>query len=145
MQWIKEIDVKYEKRPKVAIFGDLYARDNDVFNQDLIRFIEANGGEAITTPYSDYIKVIFFASNTRILNEGFYLTAAVRRFLISLATLMEDKYLKYFNEVLNESVIKPLKSFEDKLELANLKAAYNGESIENVLKMQLLYFYFITK
>ncbi|MDB4584743.1 acyl-CoA dehydratase activase-related protein, partial [Draconibacterium sp.] len=73
MQWIKEIDVKYEKRPKVAIFGDLYARDNDVFNQDLIRFIEANGGEAITTPYSDYIKVIFFASNTRILNEGFYL------------------------------------------------------------------------
>lgn len=26
-------------RPKVAIFGDLYARDNPVFNQDLIHFI----------------------------------------------------------------------------------------------------------
>jgi len=135
MQWIKEIEVRKETRPKVAIFGDLYARDNDVFNQDLIRFIEDNGGEAITTPYSDYIKVVFFASNTRVFHEGYYLKAAVRRFLISLATKMEDKYLKYFNEVLKEPVIKPLKRFENKLELANLKAAYNGESIENVLKI----------
>ncbi|MCP4686828.1 MAG: CoA activase, partial [Desulfobacterales bacterium] len=39
-------------RPLVAIFGDLYARDNEVINQELLHFIEANGGEALTTPYS---------------------------------------------------------------------------------------------
>ena len=31
--------------------------------------------------------------------------------------------------------MKPLKAFEDKLELVNLKTAYNGESIENALKI----------
>ncbi len=45
-------------RPKVAIFGDLYVRDNDVMNQDLIHYIEAHGGEVITTPYYKYVKII---------------------------------------------------------------------------------------
>jgi len=31
-------------RPKVAIFGDLYVRDNDLFNQDLVKIVEENGG-----------------------------------------------------------------------------------------------------
>ena len=31
--------------------------------------------------------------------------------------------------------MKPLKEFEHKLHLANLKTAYNGESIENALKI----------
>ena len=34
------IDIYRERKPKVAIFGDLYVRDNDVMNQNLIRFIE---------------------------------------------------------------------------------------------------------
>ncbi|MGD9175824.1 MAG: acyl-CoA dehydratase activase, partial [Desulfobacterales bacterium] len=40
-----EIDKRSKSwsRPKVAIFGDLYARDNHVFNQGLIHFIEENG------------------------------------------------------------------------------------------------------
>lgn len=135
ISWVKEIKTKEENRPKVAIFGDLYVRDNDVFNQQLIQHIEANGGEAITTPYSDYIKIIFFASNKRITKEGFYLKAAMRRFLIALATKIEDKYLRLFNEILKEPIIKPLKDMEEKLELTGLKTDYNGESLENALKI----------
>jgi predicted CoA-substrate-specific enzyme activase len=41
------------RRPKVAIFGDMYVRDNDVFNQGLIRAIEETGGEAVVTPAAD--------------------------------------------------------------------------------------------
>jgi predicted nucleotide-binding protein (sugar kinase/HSP70/actin superfamily) len=126
----------------VAIFGDLYARDNDVFNQNLVRFIEDNGGEAITTPYNDYVKIMFFASNKRIFDEGFYMKASRQRFLIGLVSALEDKYLKYFNEVLHEPVLKPLKSYNDKLELFNLRTSYNGESLDNVLKiMHLKEFY----
>ena len=40
---------------RVAIFGDLYARDNEVFNKDLIHFTEGHGGEDVTTPYSSYV------------------------------------------------------------------------------------------
>jgi hypothetical protein len=43
---------------KVAVFGDLYARDNHVINQDLIHFIGENGGEVLTKPYSEYVKMI---------------------------------------------------------------------------------------
>jgi hypothetical protein len=45
-------------RPKVALFGDLYARDNDVLNRDLVPFNERHGGEVITMPYSSYPKMI---------------------------------------------------------------------------------------
>jgi len=135
ISWFRQIKISNKKKPKVAIFGDLYARDNDIFNQDLIRFIEKNGGEAITTPYSDYIKIVFSASNKRIINEGFYLKAAVRKMLISLATRVERKYLDLFNEILNEPKVELLNSFEKKLNLVGLKTAHNGESIENVLKI----------
>ena len=78
---------------------------------------------------------MFFAMNSRITKEGFYGKATVRRLLISMATKIEGKYLKLFNEILNEPKVELLKSFEDKLELVGLKAAYNGESLENVLKI----------
>jgi predicted nucleotide-binding protein (sugar kinase/HSP70/actin superfamily) len=34
------------ERPKVAIFGDLYARDNEMMNQNLIHFVEDHGGRS---------------------------------------------------------------------------------------------------
>ncbi|WP_167605299.1 acyl-CoA dehydratase activase [Maribellus sediminis] len=133
--WSKTIKTKKQHRPKVAIFGDLYVRDNDVFNQNLIRFIEKNGGEAITTPYSEYIKIIAFASNNRLIKEGFYMKASLRRFLIAVATQLEERYLNLFNEILHEPISKPLKSYNDKLKKLNLTTSYNGESFENALKI----------
>jgi predicted CoA-substrate-specific enzyme activase len=47
-----------ERRPEVAIFGDIYSRDNQILNQGLVRFIEAHGGEVITTPYTSYAKMV---------------------------------------------------------------------------------------
>ncbi|MBT3271758.1 MAG: CoA activase, partial [Spirochaetales bacterium] len=52
------IAYKPEPRPKAAIFGDIYVRDNDVMNQDLVRFIEKSGGEVVTAPYSDYLRIV---------------------------------------------------------------------------------------
>ena len=52
------IKIKKMSKPKVALFGDLYVRDNDVMNQNLIQFIEKHGGEVITTPYNYYAKMI---------------------------------------------------------------------------------------
>lgn len=57
----RSLPLSARNRPKVAIFGDLYARDNDVLNQGLIRTIEASGGEAITTSYLDYVKAVIDA------------------------------------------------------------------------------------
>lgn len=54
----ESIEVLREEKPKAAIFGDIYVRDNEIMNSDLIRFIEKHGGEVITTPYSEYAKII---------------------------------------------------------------------------------------
>jgi predicted nucleotide-binding protein (sugar kinase/HSP70/actin superfamily) len=135
INWAKEIKIRNEGRPKVAIFGDIYARDNDVFNQGLIRFIEDNGGEAITTPYSEYMKIIFYPYNKRIVKEGFYRKAVFRKLLLNAALILEVKYLKYFNKILKEPITKPLMDYNEKLKLFNLKTSHNGESLDNVLKI----------
>ncbi len=135
IEWCKMIEVKNEQRPKVAIFGDLYVRDNDMFNQQLIKFIEKNGGEAITTPYSEYVKIIAYATNNRLIKQGFFMRASLQHFLLSLATQLEEKYLKLFNEILHEPISKPLKTYNEKLKKFNLNTSYNGESFENALKI----------
>ena len=59
-------------RPKVAIFGDFYVRDNDIFNQNLVRAIEQAGGEVIVTSYIDYLKATSDAFFDRLLHEKRY-------------------------------------------------------------------------
>ncbi|WP_319501083.1 acyl-CoA dehydratase activase-related protein [uncultured Draconibacterium sp.] len=135
IEWSKAVELKTESRPKVAIFGDLYVRDNDVFNQHLIKFIEKNGGEAITTPYSEYIKIIAYATNNRLIKQGFFMKASLQHFLVSIATQLEEKYLNLFNEILHEPISKPLKTYKEKLKKFNLNNSYNGESFENALKI----------
>jgi predicted nucleotide-binding protein (sugar kinase/HSP70/actin superfamily) len=55
---LDSVAISQERSPRVAIFGDLYARDNDVMNQGLIRAIEDAGGEALTTPYTECVGFI---------------------------------------------------------------------------------------
>lgn len=66
---LERIPRKRTARPKVAIFGDFYVRDNDVFNQDLIRSIERSGGEVVVTSYVEYLKATAEAFFDRLLLE----------------------------------------------------------------------------
>lgn len=92
----------FRPRPKVAIFGDLYARDNHVFNQGLIHLVEENGGEVITTPYSDYLKMISRPYVRKWLIEGHYLSAFSSQALLSTLKWKEPVYYQYFERILNE-------------------------------------------
>ena len=42
----------------MGIVGDIYVRDNDVFNQDLIRRLERAGAEAVTIPFIDTMDLL---------------------------------------------------------------------------------------
>ncbi len=98
----KKIETIPEKRPKVAIFGDLYARDNDVFNQDLIHCIEEYGGEVITTPFNEFAKIIANPYMRRWFLEGEFLDVIYTKTLIALVNQLEKSYYKLFNELLDE-------------------------------------------
>ncbi|MFN8255018.1 MAG: acyl-CoA dehydratase activase [Bacteroidales bacterium] len=133
--WFEAIKIKKEQRPKVAIFGDLYARDNEVVNQDLVRLIEDNGGEAITTPYSEYLKIISSPYLTRAFKEGRYLNAATMKFLRNIIPFVEAKYFKYFQHLIDEKPAGHISNIEEKLDYFNVKISNGGESLENLLKI----------
>jgi len=123
------------RKPKVAIFGDLYARDNDVFNQHLIQTIEANGGEVITTPYSEYMKMIAESFIHKWIREGYYTSAAAAKILKTTMPILERKYKAYFNKITGETAPKKLLDPEEALAKFNVKMDHTGESQETILKI----------
>ena len=133
--WLERIEIKNEKKPKVAIFGDLYARDNDVMNQNLIHFIEEHGGEVITTPYTEYAKMIANKYFQKWFTEGKYAQLISRKTMLATMKQLEKSYYKYFEKILQA----PLHAFDESA--ANILAKYNitventGESMDNILKI----------
>ncbi len=137
MAGFKEIEIKKTLRPKVAIFGDIYVRDNGVFNQDLDKIIEDNGGEVIPTSYSEYIKIIIKQLELRYIEEGRYLEGYYLRYLKYLIPMLEMKYQKYFENYIKN--INPLNGeLFDLLHKHNLHLLHRGESVENLLKIENL-------
>jgi predicted CoA-substrate-specific enzyme activase len=135
IELFEAIKVTRTERPKVAIFGDLYARDNDVLNQDLIRVIEKNGGEVITTPYSELGKIIADPYIKKWFREGRYLDAITVKLLKQTFTIFEKKYYPYFNRILNGHPYISIPPVEMVLEMFNIKVEHTGESMENALKI----------
>jgi predicted nucleotide-binding protein (sugar kinase/HSP70/actin superfamily) len=134
----ESIETERIEKPRVAIFGDMYVRDNDLMNQELIKTVEANGGEVITTPYSEYIKIVVNPITKRFFKRGRYSDYVKSRFLKSLIPLVEDKYKKYFYKY-NGSVTAL--SSEETYEWLNrfgLNILQRGESFENILKIYVL-------
>jgi predicted CoA-substrate-specific enzyme activase len=130
-----EIHKEDGNRPKVAIFGDFYVCDNEIMNQDLINTIEEAGGEVITTPYVDMVKMSLDNVIRRDIYRGEYFTAAQNRLVSSIFKLFDDKYYRYFEKYLGpKKTIDPNK-LEKNLGRFNINPYHSGESYENILKI----------
>ena len=119
----------------MAIFGDLYVRDNKEMNQDLIRTIEASGGEVIITPYNEYVKIISTAFFKNLLLMGRYIEYAKFKPLLSAMELLEKRYFHHF-----EKYVGKMQNFRDinlegALSRFNIRVEQEGESVENLLKI----------
>jgi predicted nucleotide-binding protein (sugar kinase/HSP70/actin superfamily) len=134
----KKIETLPAKRPKVAIFGDLYARDNDVFNQDLIHCIEEYGGEVITTPFNEFAKIIANPYMRRWFLEGEFLDVIYTKTLIVLVNQLEKSYYKLFNELLNEPSLGTDIDYKEIYDVFDVKVQQCGESADNLLKIAAL-------
>ena len=129
------IEIKKESKPKVGIFGDLYVRDNDIMNQNLIHFIEENGGEVITTPYYKYLKIIANSYFKKWFKEGKYLSLISNGSLLVAMKAMEKKYYKYFEPILDKSTFIIKDSYEKILPEYGILQEHAGESMDNILKI----------
>jgi len=135
VSYFEAINMHNEDRPKVAVFGDMYVRDNEVMNQGLVHFIEDNGGEVITTPYSSYIKMISGQYFRKWFIEGKYLEVLSSKTLIATVTMLEKLYYKYFELVLQEPEPEYDESPEKLLSEYNMRVEHTGESMDNILKL----------
>ena len=131
-EWIPcEIE---EQRPKVALFGDLYVRDNPVMNQDIIHFIEKNGGEVVTMPYHEYTRMTvdtYFRRWTKDLKFGRLLK--LKPILAALET-MEKWYYRHFERILEEPMNRYNENEEEILRRFGVRMDHEGESLDNLLK-----------
>ena len=136
---IEKIDsIKIKKdapRPKVAIFGDLYVRDNEVMNQDLIRVIEEAGGEVLITPYNDYAKIAFGAYSKKWIKQLHVTELVIYHSLLAAMQLLENKYQTLFSKYIGSPI--PAKNPDAVKELSyfNIRIEQEGESYENILKI----------
>jgi len=136
------IETRVSKRPKVAIFGDLYVRDNRVMNQDLIRFIEAHGGEVITTPYSEYAKMVAPSYFRKWFNEGKYFDVLASRALLATMSRLERNYMRILRRILDEP--EHLYGEDPAAILAgySIQPENTGESMDNILKIHYIRKYY---
>lgn len=124
-----------DNRPKVGIFGDMYVRDNDVMNQDLIHFIEENGGEVVTTPYYRFAKMIANSYFKKWFKEGHYMSLISYKALLAAMTQMEKRYYRHFEPLFNEPDRSYNDAFETVLAEYGLLPEHTGESMDNLLKI----------
>lgn len=129
------IERREGKRAGVAIFGDFYVRDNDVMNQDLIHTIEACGGEVITTPYTDLVKITIENSIRRAMARGDVFEGGLYRVMLASLKFVEDKYYSLFKKYLGPKPVINPKRLEKHLAKFNISPYHSGESFENILKV----------
>jgi len=129
------IKTSMSPKPKIVIFGDLYVRDNRIMNQDLIKTIEENGGEVITTPYNEYMSIIADSYISKWFSEGYYSQAVISKILQKLKNVFEKKYYSQFNRIMGEKPISFSIPAEKILSEMNIKVQNTGESMDNILKI----------
>ena len=122
-------------RPLVAIFGDLYARDNDFMNQHLIRTIERHGGEVVTTPYNEYLKIIGESYIRRWLREGYLRDAMTAKLMSKVIPTLEQKYYALFAKFFPGQSSDFSADHEAILQRFHIKPHHTGELPDNMLKV----------
>jgi len=120
-------------RPKVAIVGDLYLRDNEVMNQNLFHAIEAAGGEVVTTPFNEYMKIISEAYFEKLKREGRYSGYLGYRALLGLIEAAERRF--FGNRFSVKRAYSDPEQVERVLGRFGVRVEHSGETQENLLKL----------
>lgn len=125
---------KEGKRPKVALFGDFYVRDNDIFNQDLIRSIERAGGEVVTTSYVEYLKATVDAFFDRLLIERRYGPWLGYRAVMMAIASVEKALERQTGLALSEGNWTNRRR-QDAYQYFGIRPEMSGENYDNALKL----------
>lgn len=122
------------RKPKVALFGDVYVRDNPVMNQDVIKYIEANGGEVVTMPFHEFTRMTVNTYFHRWVREGKLGRLVTLKPMLAALVTMEKWYYRHFEQVIGEPAPQFLEDPADILAHYGVRVDHEGESQDNLLK-----------
>jgi hypothetical protein len=122
----------------VAIFGDMYVRDNDVFNQGLVRAIEEAGGEAVVTPPADFARIVVGELRRRWRLERMIQPMLIFGTLVRVLDRMDRHYHRHVERFLGP--YRPVRMDGEGEFLAGfgVRTEHAGESVDNLLKIHHL-------
>jgi predicted CoA-substrate-specific enzyme activase len=132
------VEIRPGRKPRVAIFGDLYVRDNDIMNQGLVRAIEEAGAEAITTPYTEYVRIIVGSYFRKWAMAGEHLKSLTYRTVWVLADALGRRCQDHFARFLDPETPVDHDRGERFAAGFGIRAEHAGESFENLLKISHL-------
>jgi predicted CoA-substrate-specific enzyme activase len=129
----RAIPKKGERRPVIGVIGEIYMRSHSFGNRDIIRKIEALGGEAWLAPIGEWI---LYCTNRHIANSW-----KDKKYLDLLKGYMQDKVQKMDERRLYEPFHDTLVNGEDAVTAQILKNAapymhdtFEGEAILSIGK-----------
>ncbi len=137
--WFDSIPLRNgQRRPKVALFGDIYVRDNDVMNQGLIRAIEEAGGEVVTTPYTEYVRIVAGAYFRKLVETGDRVQSWSYRALWGVMDTIGKRCGVPFARFLDAEPPVEDEVGQGMISAFALQTEHGGESFENLLKISHL-------
>jgi predicted CoA-substrate-specific enzyme activase len=126
------------RRTKVAIFGDLYLRDNPIMNQDLVKAIEAAGGEVVVISYAEYTKIVCSGHFKHWIKEQKYPEFVFFRALIAALQLLEDIFADGKDGLGLPSIRYEHVDVGAFFEPFGIRLEQEGETYDNILKVHRL-------
>jgi predicted CoA-substrate-specific enzyme activase len=121
--------------PQVGVVGDLYVRENDSLNRNLIREIERVGAEVATVPF---IETIALTSHSYFMNErldGRYLDLLQDKVTWGALQLLTQKLIQIARPVLGEHPLEEIREPGEYRSRYGLSDRHEGELPENILKI----------
>jgi predicted CoA-substrate-specific enzyme activase len=126
------------RRSKVAIFGDLYLRDNPVMNQDLVKAIEDAGGEVVVIAYTEYTKIVSSGVFRRWIQEQRYREFVLFRALLGALEILEGIFQDESSSIAGPTIHYEGGDFAPYLKAWHVQPEQEGETFENLLKVRRL-------
>jgi predicted nucleotide-binding protein (sugar kinase/HSP70/actin superfamily) len=122
-------------RPKVAIIGDLYVRDNEAFNQGLIADLESYGAEVVTVPFTYVVRLILDRDIRYLWENGRYISGMGNRLLAELLETAERRFYQVSRDILQEDFPTFDDAIFDCLKKYHVSLSHGGETAQNILKI----------
>jgi predicted CoA-substrate-specific enzyme activase len=132
------IEIHDAPLPKIGIVGDLYVRDNDTFNQNLIRHCEKKGAEVITLPFLDALNLLKERHFQTQWEDGRYIHLLRDKVAYNMLNVFNRKLNAFAKPILNDRFFGPGHDPLDYLQKHFLTIRHGGETSENFLKVYYL-------